>query len=113
MIRTALASHPDPAEEPAPRRAHGEPALEQASSRLHAALDALEAAVNRRLDDDQRRDGLEEQLQAYGSDRSKLASELDRLRARSADLEAANREVSRRLDHAMGTIRAALELREH
>jgi len=111
MIRTALANHPDPAEEPAPRRAQG--ALEQASSRLHAALDALEAAVNRRLDDDQRRDGLEEQLQAYGSDRSKLASELDRLRARSADLEAANREVSRRLDTAMGTIRAALELREH
>ena len=72
-----------------------------------------EAAVNRRVDDDQRRDGLEEQLQAYGSDRSKLASELDALRARSADLEAANREVSRRLDHAMGTIRAALELREH
>ena len=113
MIRTALASHPDPVEEPAPRRAQSEPALEQASSRLHAALDALEAAVNRRLDNDQHRDGLEEQLHAYGSDRSKLASELDRLRARSADLEAANREVSRRLDHAMGTIRAALELREH
>jgi hypothetical protein len=102
---------PQDGEADAPARL-GEPAL-GGQAAVHAALDALEAAVNRRLDDDQRRDGLEEQLQAYGSDRSKLASELDRLRARSADLEAANREVSRRLDHAMGTIRAALELREH
>jgi hypothetical protein len=30
------------------------------------------------------------------------------MRARSTDLEAANREVSRRLEHAADTIRAAL-----
>jgi hypothetical protein len=42
-----------------------------------------------------------------------LADELDRLRARSADLEAVNREVSRRLDRAMETIRAALDPHEH
>ncbi len=85
-----------------------EATLEQASRRLHAAIGALEAAIDRRLDDDHQRENLEAELQSYGSDRSRLAAELDRLRARSTDLEAANREVSRRLDHAVETIRAVL-----
>jgi hypothetical protein len=112
MIRAALSTQPIPAVDRALRTAGEESALEQASRRLQMAIDALEAAVTRRLDDDSRRDGLEAQIQAYGSDRSKLADELDRLRARSADLEAVNREVSRRLDVAVETIRCALEPRE-
>jgi chromosome segregation ATPase len=112
MIRAALANQPAPAVDRAPRPQGEESALEQASRRLQMAIDGLEAAVNHRLDDHSEREGLEAQIQAYGSDRSKLADELDRLRSRSANLEAANREVSRRLGQAVETIRAALEPRE-
>jgi hypothetical protein len=58
--------------------------LERATRRLNSALDTLEAAVNRRHDEDRQRDALEAQLQAFGSDRSKLAAELDQVRARGA-----------------------------
>ena len=52
------------------------------------------------------------QLQAFGSDRSKLAAELDHVRARSVDLESANREVSRRLERAVDSIRTVLVAQE-
>jgi hypothetical protein len=87
--------------------------LERATRRLNSALDTLEAAVNRRHDEDRQRDALEAQLQAFGSDRSKLAAELDHVRARSDDLESANREVSRRLERAADTIRTVLSTQEH
>jgi hypothetical protein len=90
------------------RQAGDESSLERARRRLNSAIDALEAAINRRHEDERQRDALEAQIQAYGSDRSKLAAELDDARARSGDLEAANREVSRRLEHAADTIRAVL-----
>lgn len=86
--------------------------LERATRRLNSALDTLEAAVNRRHDEDRQRDALEAQLQAFGSDRSKLAAELDHVRARSDDLESANREVSRRLERAADTIRTVLAVQE-
>ncbi len=82
--------------------------LQRAMRRLNSALDTLEAAVNRRHEEDRQREALEAQLQAYGSDRSRLAAELDQVRARSTDLEAANREVSRRLERAADTIRTVL-----
>jgi chromosome segregation ATPase len=114
MIRAALLNQPSPSAE---RTVHepgaAESALESASRRLHAAIDALEAAVHRRLEHEGSRDDLEAQLQAYGSDRSRLAEEMDRLRARAVDLESVNREVSRRLDHAVATIRTVLEPHEH
>jgi predicted nucleic acid-binding Zn-ribbon protein len=87
--------------------------MDAAIRRLDAAIDALEAAVSRCVDDGRNRQSLESQLQAFGSDRSRLASELDRMRARSTDLETANREVSRRLEHAVNTIRAALSAQDH
>jgi predicted nucleic acid-binding Zn-ribbon protein len=87
-------------------------AMDAAIRRLDAAIDTLEAAVNRGVEHGRRREALESQLQAFGSDRSRLASELDRVRARSTDLEAANREVSRRLEHATDTIRAALSTQD-
>jgi chromosome segregation ATPase len=86
--------------------------LERATRRLNSALDTLEATVNRRHDEDRQRDALEAQLQAFGSDRSKLAAELDHVRARSVDLESANREVSRRLDRASDSIRTVLAAQE-
>jgi hypothetical protein len=52
-------------------------AIDTATKRLTLALDALEAATERRLEAD--RDGarLADQVHALGADRSKLAAELD------------------------------------
>ncbi|AAL51493.1 hypothetical cytosolic protein [Brucella melitensis bv. 1 str. 16M] len=48
-------------------------------------------------------------MQRMNADRSRLAQELDQSEARAERLEAANREVSRRLVTAMETIRAVLD----
>ncbi len=94
------------------RQGGDESPLDRATRRLGAAIDSLEAAVNRRHEEDRQRDALEAQLQAFGSDRSKLAAELDHVRARSVDLESSNREVSRRLERAVDTIRSVLAVQE-
>jgi len=87
--------------------------MDAALRRLDAALDALETAVDRAASDSREREALQDQLQSYGSDRSRLAADLERMRGRSSDLEAANREVSRRLEHAVDSIRAVLATQEH
>ncbi len=85
--------------------------LERAHKRLSSALDVLEAAVNRRREQDRQQGELEAQIQAFGSDRSRLAGELDHARANISSLEATNREVAQRLDQAVDTIRAVLQER--
>ena len=87
-------------------------AMEEALHRLEAALDALEAAVGKTAGDSHEREKLQTQLQAFGQDRTRLSADLQRLKARSEDLETANREVSRRLDHAAETIRSVLAAQE-
>ena len=84
-------------------------AIEAATSRLLAALDALEAAVERRREHDRGEDRLAAQVQALGTDRSKLAADLDTQAAHTRRLEATNREIARRLDIAMETIRSVLD----
>lgn len=86
--------------------------LEKARRRLASALDLLEAATNRRRETDRQRGELEAQIQAFGTDRSRLAGELDIARANLSSLEATNREVAQRLDQAVDTIRAVLEAQE-
>jgi septal ring factor EnvC (AmiA/AmiB activator) len=86
--------------------------LERAGKRLSSALDVLEAAVNRRREQDRQRGELEAQVQAFGTDRSRLAGELDHARASISSLEATNREVAQRLDQAVDTIRAVLHAQE-
>ena len=83
-------------------------AIEAASRRLALALDALAGAVERRRNADAGQASLAAQLHALGSDRSKLAAELDEAAARARSLENVNLEVARRLDAAMGTIRSLL-----
>lgn len=85
------------------------PPLDAAARRLSAALDQLEAAVERRLREQRQHAGLEAQVQALGVDRARLASELDRVQHRAEGLETANRDVSQRLTAAMDTIRAVIE----
>jgi hypothetical protein len=83
--------------------------VEVASRRLARALDALDAAVERRREADRSEDGLVSQVHALGTDRAQLAGELDHAAARARKLETANREVAQRIDHAIETIRGVLD----
>jgi Domain of unknown function (DUF4164) len=87
-------------------------AIDAASKRLALALDALAAAVERRRDADRGEETLADQLHALGTDRSRLASELDAAAARARTLETANREVAQRLDAAIDTIRSVVTASE-
>jgi chromosome segregation ATPase len=82
--------------------------IDIASRRLALALDALEAAAERRGETDRSEEALATQIQALGSDRARLASELDQAAARSRGLETANREVAQRIVAAIETIRGVL-----
>ncbi len=87
-------------------------AIDAATRRLMQALDALESAVERRRDADRGSDGLASQVHALADDRSRLASDLDAAAARARSLETTNREVARRLDDAIDTIRSVLAANE-
>ena len=80
--------------------------IDAATRRLMMALDALEAAAERRRDADRDENELASRIQALGADRSRLADELD------GSLVSTNREVSEKLDVAIGTIRAVLDAGE-
>ena len=84
-------------------------AIDTAVKRLAMALDALDAAVDRRTDADRTEDTLAAQVQTLGLDRARLASALDGETARSRKLEATNREVAERLDTAIASIQSVLE----
>lgn len=84
-------------------------AIDAATRRLARALDVLEAAAERRCETDLGKADLAAQVHALGDDRSRLASDLDAAVSRQRSLEDTNREVARRLDAAMDTIRSVLE----
>jgi hypothetical protein len=84
-------------------------AIDAASRRLALAMDALEAAVERRHEANRAHLDMSEQIHALGSDRSKLASDLDSAAARIRSLETTNREIARRLDVAIESVRNVLE----
>jgi hypothetical protein len=101
-----------PARDPAKGPSPAEPAtvdVDAATRRLMAALDALESAVERRRDADRDEDELASRIHALGTDRSRLADELDSALVKARRLERANREIAERLDSAIGTIRAVLD----
>jgi len=82
--------------------------IEAASRRLAVALDALDAAAERRRDSDESVAALGEQLHVLDADRARLAGDLDQASARTRILETANREVAARIDRAIATVRGAL-----
>jgi len=84
-------------------------AIDAASRRLALAMDALEAAVERRREVDRGQSDMSDQLHALGSDRSRLAAEMDTAAARTRLLETTNREIARRLDVAIDSVRGVLE----
>jgi hypothetical protein len=83
--------------------------IESAIRRLQAALEALEGAVERRLEHDQGHAALASQVHAFDSDRARLAAELDVAAAHARALDTTNREVAERLDAAIATIRSIVE----
>ena len=82
--------------------------IDAATRRLMAALDALEAAAERRREADRDENELASRIQALGADRSRLADELDNSLVKTRRLERTNREIGEKLDAAIGTIRAVL-----
>jgi uncharacterized protein DUF4164 len=100
------------------RPAHSDPAaplsadIDAATRRLIAALEALESAVERRSEADRDEDELATRIQALGTDRSRLADELDGSLVKSRRLERVNREIAEKLDAAIGTIRSMLDVGE-
>jgi len=72
------------------------------------ALDGLEAAVERRPDAGSGPGDDRASCMRWG-DRSQLASDLDVAVARSRALETTNREIARRLEVAIDTIKSVLE----
>jgi len=83
-------------------------AIDAAVKRLALALDALDAAVERRVDADRSEDALAAQVQSLGLDRTKLAAALDGETARSRKLEGTNREIAERLERAIASIQSVL-----
>jgi ABC-type transporter Mla subunit MlaD len=82
--------------------------IEGATLRLVQALEALEAAAERRVEVDRGQGQLVDQLHALGNDRARLASELDDAAARARALEDTNRDVVERIDRAIESIRGVL-----
>jgi uncharacterized protein DUF4164 len=87
--------------------------IDAAARRLQSALDALDAAIERRLEGDREQAELAGQIHALGVDRSRLANELDTAAAGSRRMATTNREVALRLDAAIETIRTVLDAHEH
>jgi hypothetical protein len=87
-------------------------AIDGAVKRLAMALDALDAAAERRREADRGNEALAHQVQALGVDRTRLAAALDGETARSRRLETANREIAGRLDSAIASIHTVLDTNE-
>jgi len=86
-----------------------QPSIDAAVRRLTAALNELAAVVERRQDHDRSQDNLAARIQALGTDRSRLADELDMSMSRARTLEDANRSIAERIDGAIETIRGVLK----
>ena len=84
-------------------------AVDSSVKRLALALDALDAAVERRREGDRSEEGLASQLHALGIDRTQLAAALDSETARSRKLEGVSREVAGRIDAAVASIRDVID----
>jgi chromosome segregation ATPase len=88
-------------------------AMDAAARRLTQALDALQTAVARKREAERGGDSVQAQIHALGTDRARLASELDHAAAEARKLGDTNREVARRIDVAMSTIKTLLDEHDH
>lgn len=84
-------------------------AMDAAARRLTQALDALQSAVARKREAETGSGSLAAQIHVLGNDRARLASELDHTAAQARQLADTNREVARRIDVAISTIKTLLD----
>lgn len=82
--------------------------LQRALRRLDGALDALEAAAERRAEADAARGDAAGEYLVMQDDRARLAAELDAALARGRALDRAAEDVSGRLERAGAEVRAVL-----
>jgi hypothetical protein len=86
--------------------------VEAVTQRLRAAIEALESAVERRLEVAVGDGEVADQIHALALDRARLADDLDAGAARSKSLEATNREIAERIEVAMTAIRSVIAVNE-
>lgn len=86
-----------------------QPVIGKAMARLDQAIYSLEKAIDKRTAREISAAALQKDLQKVSDERRELASELEKVQARSDRLEKANDEVSKRLGSAMESVRAVLE----
>jgi hypothetical protein len=82
--------------------------LDLALRRLNGAADLLEASIAQSMEKARSSRDRASELSLLSDDRARLAEDLDLANARAQSLAHANRDVSRRLDQAMETIRSVL-----
>ena len=86
--------------------------LDGAIRRLVGAVDAVEAAVAQYLEKSRAGRDREVEIALLADDRARLAQDLDSSNARAATLSNVNREVGRRLDQAIESIRSVVAAHE-
>lgn len=89
-----------------------ETALAQALKRLEGAIGTIEATAARVIESERAGSSRDSEIEHLTRDRLRLAEELDGMQARQARLESSNRDVGRRLDGAIDTIRAIIQSQE-
>lgn len=82
--------------------------VEAATRRLHAAIDSLTDALERRKEAEHHQEALAAQVHAMSNDRARLAAELDQATATAEEVKEVGQEIMRRLDVAMTTVRDVL-----
>src|SRR5439155_15247453 len=82
--------------------------LDEAFNRFDAALRQFEAALERQNERKSHEESLEAAAEALRLDRSRLAQELDGVRAKATDLVTTNHKAVGKIDAAMSRIRAVL-----
>jgi Domain of unknown function (DUF4164) len=83
--------------------------FEPSLRRMRAAIDMLEAAVERRARLDAKRGDADEEFALMQDDRARLALELDEALGRNRTLEAANAEAAKRLAQASAALEKLIE----
>jgi hypothetical protein len=83
-------------------------ALALALRRLEGAIGSIEATAARIIESDRTGSQREAEISHLTEDRLRMAEELDGLNARAARLDATNRDVGRRLDGAIESIRTII-----
>ncbi len=83
--------------------------LEEATSRLTTALQALEDAVSRQMGQGQTIEDLQEQVRSLAVEQERLVASLEAERERAGRLEAANGEATDRLDTIIDSVKTLIQ----